>query len=113
MIVESRMDAWTPDGRMSKGKFKSTKQQLVKRLSNWTGRLMSSGAKEVLIKSVAQAISTYIMGVFKLPDGMCEDLTQLIRKFWWGRKEGNTKYIGSLGRNYYCQRVKEDCDFGI
>jgi hypothetical protein len=35
---------------------------------------MSSGAKEVLIKSVAQAILTYTMGVFKLPDGMCEDL---------------------------------------
>jgi hypothetical protein len=35
---------------------------------------MSSGAKEVLIKSVAQAILTYTMGVFKLPNGMCEDL---------------------------------------
>jgi hypothetical protein len=42
---------------------------------------MFSGAKEVLIKSVAQAIPVYIMGVFKLPDTMREDITQLIRKF--------------------------------
>jgi hypothetical protein len=31
------------------------------------------------------------MGVFKLPDGMCEDLTQLIRKFWWGEEGGQRK----------------------
>jgi hypothetical protein len=53
---------------------------------------MSMGANEVLIKSVAQAIPTYIMGVFKLPSSMCEDITQLIiRKFWWSKEEGQRK----------------------
>jgi hypothetical protein len=47
---------------------------------------MSSSAKEVLIKSVAQAIPTYVMGVFKLPGTLCEELTQLIRYFWWGEE---------------------------
>jgi hypothetical protein len=84
----------TLEGRMSKDKFKSTKERGVKRLSNWSGRLMSSGAKEVLIKFVAQAILTYVMGVFKLLDTMCEDITQLINKFWWGRKEDSVKCIG-------------------
>jgi hypothetical protein len=36
---------------------------------------MSMGAKEVLIKSVTQAIPTYVMGVFKLPANLCDDLT--------------------------------------
>jgi hypothetical protein len=74
----------TPEGRMNKDKFKTTKERLVKRCSNWAEKHMSMAAKEVLIKSVAQAIPTYIMGVFKLPVNMCDDLTQIIRKFWWG-----------------------------
>jgi hypothetical protein len=52
---------------------------------------MSTGAKEVLIKSVAQAILTYVMGVFNLPAGTCEEMTQLIRKFWWGEEGGQRK----------------------
>jgi hypothetical protein len=44
------------------------------------------GGKEVLIKSVLQAIPTYVMSVFKLPAGLCEEYMQLIRKFWWGRR---------------------------
>jgi hypothetical protein len=60
----------------------------VKHLSHWSGRWMSSRAKEVLIKLVAQAIATYVMGVFKLPDRSCEEITQLIQKFWWGRGGG-------------------------
>jgi hypothetical protein len=56
----------TPEGRMSKDQFKSTKDRLAKTCSSWAERYMSGGAKEVLIKSVAQAILTYVMGVFKL-----------------------------------------------
>jgi hypothetical protein len=80
-VEEKHLGLPTPEGRMSKDMFKSTKERLVKRLSHWSGRLMFSGAKEVLIKSVAQAIPVYIMGVFKLPDTMREYITQLIRKF--------------------------------
>jgi hypothetical protein len=66
---------------MDDGKFKSTKQKLVTKCSNWAEKNMSMAAKEVLIKSVAQAIPTYTMGVFKLPSSTCEDFTKLIRKF--------------------------------
>jgi hypothetical protein len=42
---------------------------------------MSHGAKEVLIKSVAQAIPTYVMGIFKLPSTLYEEMEQMIRYF--------------------------------
>jgi hypothetical protein len=42
---------------------------------------MSSGVKEVLIKFVAQAIPTYVMGVFKLPAILCEEMIMMIRYF--------------------------------
>jgi hypothetical protein len=52
---------------------------------------MSMAAKEVLIKSVAQAIPTYVMGVFKLTISTCDDMTQIIRKFWWGEEGGQQR----------------------
>jgi hypothetical protein len=80
-----------PKGRMSRDKFKSTMQRLMNKCSNWADKNMSMAAMEVLIKSVAQAIPTYTMGVFKLPASTCEELTQLIRKFWWGEEGGKRK----------------------
>jgi hypothetical protein len=52
---------------------------------------MSMATKDILIKSVAHAILTYIMGVFKLPVSMCDKLTLLIGKFWWGEDNGQRK----------------------
>jgi hypothetical protein len=71
-----------PEGRMNKGKFVSLKERLTKRFTNWAEKRMSSGAKEILIKSVAQAIPTYAMRVFELPATLCEEMTQMIRYFW-------------------------------
>ena len=54
-------------------------------------KLLSVGGKEVLIKSVAQAVPVYSMSCFKLPRGLSEHLNALIRKFWWGSREGQRK----------------------
>lgn len=71
---------------------------------------LSAGGKEVLIKSVAQAIPTYSVACFKLPRGLCKHITSLIRNFWWGSKDGKRKtawvawddmvmpkYVGGMG----------------
>ena len=52
---------------------------------------MSSAGKEVLVKAVAQAIPVYSISCFKLPRGLCEHLNTLVRKFWWGSKNGHRK----------------------
>jgi hypothetical protein len=49
------------------------------------------GAKEALIKYVAQAIPNYVMGVFKLLAGFHEDYTRIVRNFWWGEDEKRRK----------------------
>jgi hypothetical protein len=81
----------TPDGRMFKDKFKTIKERLVNKFSNWVERNMPSGAKVVMIKDVARAIPTYMMSVFKLPANLCDELTQLVRYFWWDEEAGNRK----------------------
>jgi hypothetical protein len=52
---------------------------------------MSSAAKETLVKSVAQAIPCHAMSVFKFSAGLCDDLSQIIRNFWWGDEEDQRK----------------------
>ena len=81
----------TPKGRMKGDRFQYLKERMSKRLKNFSEKNMSSAAKEILIKSVAQALPTYIMGVFKIPFGLCDDLTSIIRNFWWGAEDGRRK----------------------
>jgi hypothetical protein len=81
----------TPDGRMHKGKFVSLQAKLAKCLVEWEDNHKSQSAKEVLIKSVAQALTVYVMGVFKLPMAMCDELTKMIRRYWWGAENGKRK----------------------
>jgi hypothetical protein len=41
-----------PEGRLTKGKFKSTKGKFTKHASDWSEKYMSSVAKDILIKSI-------------------------------------------------------------
>jgi hypothetical protein len=66
---------------MNKNRFKSTKEHMTKKFTNWEERYTSMGVKEVLIKAVAHAIPTYVMGVFKMPFALCEELTRMDRYF--------------------------------
>ena len=53
--------------------------------------MLSKAGKEILIKAVAQVIPTYTISCFKLPDAFCDELTILIRNFWWGQEEDERK----------------------
>ncbi|XP_023880732.1 uncharacterized protein LOC111993105 [Quercus suber] len=78
-------------GRSKQNTFRALKEKLDNKLSGWKEKMLSQAGKEVLIKAVAQAIPIYTMSVFKLPDALCDDLTRMIRKFWWGQKDGRNK----------------------
>lgn len=60
-------------------------------MQGWTEKTMSTTGKEFLVKVVAQAVPVYFMSCLKLPRGLCEHLNMLIRKFWWGSKDGQRK----------------------
>ena len=60
----------------------NTFHQLIERLDNklfgWKGKLLSNVGKEILIKSMAQAMPTYMMSVFKLPNTLCDEMTSMV-----------------------------------
>ncbi|XP_013614584.1 PREDICTED: uncharacterized protein LOC106320769 [Brassica oleracea var. oleracea] len=63
--------------------FAFLKEQLLHRVNGWTGRWLSKGGKEVLIKSILLALPTYVMFSFLLPLEICENLASAITQFWW------------------------------
>ena len=65
-------------------------------------KLLSQVGKEILIKTVVQAIPTYTMSCFKLPLGLCNDIESLIRKFWWGQR-GERRKIHWVKWDSLCQ----------
>ena len=54
----------------------------MKRMIDWDGFQLAQSGREVLIKSIAQSIPTYVMSVFKLPAATCEDLMRMVRNFF-------------------------------
>lgn len=54
--------------------------------------MLSTGGKEILLKSVVQAILTYAMSVFKISKQTCEGITDAMSQYWWG-DEDNQKRI--------------------
>jgi hypothetical protein len=48
---------------------------------------MSQAGKEILLKAMIQAISTYCMSVFLLPKSLSSEINSLRQKFWWGDQE--------------------------
>ena len=78
-------------GRKKRNTFNDIKEKLAKKLVGWKEKLLSKAGKEILIKAVAQAIPTYTMSYFKLLDTLCDELTSMIRNFWWGQKQDERK----------------------
>jgi hypothetical protein len=80
-----------PEGRLKKGKFQPLKERFKKKATDWAEKYMSSAAKGTLITSVLQSLPTYAMGIFKFPAGLLEELTKIVRDFWWGDEENRRR----------------------
>ncbi|XP_058726534.1 uncharacterized protein LOC131597891 [Vicia villosa] len=71
-------------GRRKRAIFSFIKDRIWNRINSWKGRSLSRAGKEIMIKSVLQAIPTYIMSIFILPDVVINDIEKMLNSFWWG-----------------------------
>ena len=75
----------TAAGRITKQSFEHINERARSRVQGWCERKMSCAAREVLLKSVVQALPAYSMSCFKLTKGLCKKMTTNMLKFWWAR----------------------------
>lgn len=80
-----------PVGKSRLQEFKSIKDRVWKRLHDWKSKFLSQVGKEILLKAVIQAISSYSMSVFLLLMGLYKEINSMMQKFWWGHKENDSK----------------------
>ena len=88
---EKYLDLPSLIGRKKKTSFEYIKERVWRKLQVWEEMPLSQARREILVKTVVQAMPTYIMNCFKLPLGLCNDIEYLIRKFWWGQRGDRCK----------------------
>jgi hypothetical protein len=60
-------------------------------MNGWLDRPASRSGKETLLKSVIQAIPTYVMSCFQIPVSNCDSMRKSIANYWWGMENGKRK----------------------
>ncbi|XP_019084702.1 PREDICTED: uncharacterized protein LOC109126076 [Camelina sativa] len=63
--------------------FSFVSDKLQNRTNGWTAKLLSKGGKEVMIKSVATVVPTFVMSCFRIPKTITSKLTSALANFWW------------------------------
>ena len=89
-------------GRSKTNTFAQLKAKVAKKLAGWKEKLLSTAGKEVFIKAMAQAVPTYTMSCFKLPNAICDELTSMVSQFWWGQKK-EEKRVARMSWEKLCQ----------
>ena len=87
-------------GKNKVNTFKELRERIAKRVTGWKEKTISKAGREVLIKSIAQVISTYSMSLFKLPKNLCNDINSIIAKYWWGQMSDEKKVHWITGKGY-------------
>ncbi|KAM6577068.1 hypothetical protein CsatB_028905 [Cannabis sativa] len=79
------------------------KERVRKGVQNWDSKFLSKAGKEVLIKTVAQALPSYAMSVFLLPLDISHGMEQHMAKFWWKTSNTKEKGIHWMSSDKLCQ----------
>jgi ribonuclease HI len=76
-------------GRSKKATFAYIKDRIWRKINSWRSRPLSKAGKEVMIKSVLQAIPLYVMSIYIIPDATVNEIEKMLNSFWWGGGANN------------------------
>ena len=80
-------------GRNRTTVFSYIKDRVWHKINSWGSRCLSKAGKEIMIKSVLQAIPSYVMSIFKIPNSIVTAIEKMMNSFWWGMSGGNNRGI--------------------
>lgn len=69
-------------GRNKKSTFNYLKDRMWQKINSWSGRSLSKGGREVLIKAALQAIPAYCMSIYLIPPSLCDEIEEMRNSFW-------------------------------
>ncbi|XP_062119272.1 uncharacterized protein LOC133833024 [Humulus lupulus] len=64
--------------------FNSIKDKVWMKLHLWQSKFFSQAGKEILLKDVIQAMPTYLMSCFRIPEGLCQEIKRIQARYLWG-----------------------------
>ena len=73
-------------GKSKVNTFRELHEKINKRVLGWKEKFISKAGREVLIKTVAQAIPTYSMSA------LCDSINSILAKYWWGQMKDEKKF---------------------
>jgi len=91
-LAEKYLGLPTAVGRSTSESFEFLPTRIRNLIGTWSGREASQAGREVLLKSVAQAVPTYSMSCFLLSKTTCKKVRSPMANYWWG-SSANSKRI--------------------
>jgi hypothetical protein len=89
--------------RKKQDSFVELKDRIFAKITGWKAKLLSQAARTTLIKTVTNAIPSYIMSLFLLPKSLCSAINTGIRKFWWGYPQDKKHCLSLLSWQNICK----------
>ncbi|XP_024630887.1 uncharacterized protein [Medicago truncatula] len=80
-------------GRNHTAVFSYVKDRVWQKINTWSSKCLSKAGREVMIKSVLQAIPSYIMIIFMLSSNIIFTIEKMMNAFWWGHGGSNNRGI--------------------
>ncbi|MCI05894.1 replication protein A 70 kDa dna-binding subunit [Trifolium medium] len=75
--------------RSKKATFSYLKDRIWQKINSCREHFLSKAGKEVMIKSVFQAIPSYIMSLYIIPSTTIVEIERMLNGFWWGGGANN------------------------
>ena len=78
-------------GQSKVATFKELQERITKSVMGWKEKFISKAGREVLIKTIAQAIPIYSMSIFKIPKAVGDSINSSLAKYYRGQTKDERK----------------------
>ena len=69
-------------GKLKVNTFRELHERISKRVMSWKEKFISKAGREILIKTIAQAIPIYSMSLSKIPKVVGDSINSIVAKYW-------------------------------